>query len=55
MQTWVGAKKSGDLGTGVSSDKGHMSLNLRTPKQELGEAVNVEGETRPWTGTQRIL
>lgn len=44
----------GNLGTGVSSNKGHMRLILRTPKQEP-EAVSVDEETGLLPGAQRIL
>lgn len=44
----------GNLGTGVSSNKGHMRLILRTPKQEP-EAVSVDEETGLLPGAQRFL
>lgn len=46
---------SGNPGPGISSDKEHVRLILRVPKQEPGEAVSVEGETGLLPGAQRIL
>ena len=55
VKTWVGTKESGDQGTGVGSEKGHMSLKLRATRQEPDEAVSVEGETPFLPGAQGIL